>query len=267
MIRAALDEVFGPVAGFRSVAGGDTNRAAVFETGGQTLFVKWNTHDLPGQFEAEARGLRAMAASGTSLIVPEVVHVADRFLVLAYLEPGPRPSPEAIGTGLAELHRATDDRGFGFSVDGTCGATPQRNPWHADWPTFYAEHRLRPLLEQLAMPTNLLARVPEALGDDELPALIHGDLWSGNLYASARGPALVDPAAYFGHREAELGMMKLFGGFPEGVYTAYSRAWPLREGWQGRVAWYSLYHLLNHAVLFGGGYRAQATALIDRLGG
>lgn len=265
VIEAALHEALGPIHGFRPVAGGDTNHAAVFEAGGQRLFVKHNPHDLPGQFQSEALGLRAMAASGTSLVVPEVVHVADGFLVLEFLEPGPRPTSEAIGVGLAELHRATDARGFGFEVDGTCGATPQPNPWHHDWVTFYVEQRLRPLLVRLGLPTGFLERAPDVLADDEGPALIHGDLWFGNLYASVRGPALVDPAAYYAHREAELGMMKLFGGFGDAVYTAYSQAWPLRGGWEDRVIWYSLYHVLNHALLFPGGYRAQAESMIRKL--
>ena len=265
MIEPRLRTVFPDLTGFRAVPGGDTNRAAVFTSNGQKLFVKHNAHGLPRQFEAEAAGLDALRASGTSLIVPAPVHVAPDFLVLEYLPPGPSPDPIAIGTGLAALHRATDSRGFGFPLDGTCGATPQPNPWTGDWPTFYVEQRLRPLLTRLDLPTRVLDRAPDVLGDDEPSALIHGDLWFGNLYGSDRGPALVDPAAYYGHREAELGMMFLFGGFPEAVYRAYEAAWPLREGWRERLPWYSLYHVLNHALLFPGGYRAQAQQILRQL--
>ena len=157
-------------------------------------------------------------------------------------------------------------------MDGYCGATPQPNPLSPTWSDFYAEHRLHHQL-RLARARGLAKRDGEVieraierartlLDDDEPPALIHGDLWSGNLHVTPDGtPALIDPAAYYAHREAELGMMTLFGGFSARVYDAYDEARPLRAGWRERLDLYALYHVLNHFHLFGGGYGAQAVAL------
>lgn len=208
------------------------------------------------------------------------------FLVTTWLTPG-RPGPafdEQLGTGLAELHRATADA-FGFGRDGYCGSTPQPNGWLAKWVDFYRERRLRHQVrlardagrmdgEERRLYDRLLDRLEDRLPEDgEAPALIHGDLWSGNLYVAGGGasgraadgtPGLVDPAAYYAHREAELGMMTLFGGFGGRVFAAYEAAWPLAPGWRERNGLYQLYHLLNHLNLFGGGYGAQALAVARR---
>ena len=259
--------------------GGCINSAATTEVFGATYFVKWNDRPLPDQFAAEAAGLQALAGAETSLVIPSPIAWSDdgpgrSFLVLEYLESGRRERgfDEALGRGLAELHRTTSPRGFGFEVDGYCGATPQPNGWMDRWVDFYRERRI---LHQVrlarrrgmgagdaALFERLADRLDELIDDDEPPALIHGDLWSGNLHVTAEGrPALIDPAAYYAHREAELGMMVLFGGFGSRVFDAYDEAYPLREGWRERLDVYSLYHVLNHYNLFGGGYGAQAVRL------
>lgn len=266
--------------------GGCINSAATTEVAGATYFVKWNDRPLPDQFAAEAAGLQALAEADTPLVIPRPVAWSDAgpghsFLVLEHLAPG-RRQPDfdaALGRGLADLHRTTHPSGFGFSVEGYCGATPQPNGWLPDWPTFYAERRIGHQLELarakglsqagLQAGARLLARLrddPTALlADPEPSALIHGDLWSGNLHTTPSGePSLIDPAAYYGHREAELGMMSLFGGFSERVYAAYHEAYPLQPGWRDRLDLYALYHVLNHFNLFGGGYGAQATKLMRR---
>lgn len=284
-IREALSSALGTEVGelhLCPVGGGCINEAALLEAAGETFFVKWNTHPLPGQFAAEAAGLSALAEAGTSLVIPRPIAWSDEsparaFLVLEYLPPGRRIPrfDEALGHGLAELHRTTSEHGFGFFVDGYCGATPQPNGWMERWVDFYAERRLRHqirLARSKGMSTTevqelerVVERVPELLDDGEPPALIHGDLWSGNLHVALDGrPALVDPAAYFAHREAELGMMLLFGGFSQRVLDAYAEAYPLREGWRDRVELYSLYHVLNHFNLFGGSYGAQALRIARR---
>lgn len=267
----------------RPLAGGCINQAALLEALHRRWFAKWNDHALPDQFAAEAAGLTALAESGTSLVIPRpLVHRDDgpgrSFLILEYLESGTRGAgfEEALGRGLAELHRCTDSRGFGFEIDGYCGATSQPNGWLPDWIAFYSERRLGHQLrlarrnglagtdaQQVSI---LLDRLPDLLDvGDEPPALIHGDLWSGNLQVTADGrPALIDPAAYFGHREAELGMMVLFGGFGERLFRAYDEAFPLADGWKERLDLYTLYHVLNHFNLFGGGYGAQAMAIVRR---
>lgn len=261
------------------MGGGCINEARRLVVDGERFFVKWNDHPNPRQFEAEAKGLRALAAADSGLVIPEPVVWSDDleaggYLVLEYLETGARGPDfdEELGHGLAALHRSSTDEGFGFALDGYCGATPQPNGWMEEWPPFYAERRLghlTRLARERGLDTRtvdalerLVARLDEWIHDDEAPALIHGDLWSGNLMSTAEGrPALIDPAAYYGHREAELGMMALFGGFRPRVWEAYQEARPLRPGWRQRLDLYQLYHVLNHFVLFGGGYAGQTASL------
>lgn len=284
-VRAALAEALGVAIdeiSFTPVAGGCINETYVVDAGGARFFVKWNDRPLPRQFEAEARGLEALREAASTLVVPRPIAFADEgpgrsFLIVDFLEPGTRGCgfDERLGRGLAELHSASCPDEFGFHMDGFCGATPQPNGWRKSWVRFYAENRLG---HQLALARGdgfssseartierVIERLPELIEDDEPPALIHGDLWSGNLHVTSDGqPALIDPAAYYGHREAELGMMLLFGGFGSRVLDAYDEVRPLRQGWRQRVGLYSLYHVLNHHHLFGGGYRTQALELAQR---
>jgi len=263
-------------------SGGCINQTARVEAAGRRLFVKWNDRPLAGQFEAEALGLTALRDARTSLVIPEPICWNDAgpgrsFLALEYLESGPRAADfdERLGRGLAALHAVTCEQGFGFQRDGYCGATSQPNAWHADWVEFYREHRLSHQLRlarenglppaDCARLTRLLDRLPELLDGGEPPALIHGDLWSGNLLASATGgPALIDPAAHFAHREAEFGLAALFGGVSLRAQSAYEEVSPLPPGFQERLGLYSLYHLLNHFNLFGGGYGAKAMQIAGR---
>lgn len=286
-IAEALGEELGEqvsVARLRRVSGGSINQAAVVETSAGEFFVKWNRHPIPDQFDREAEGLAALQGSDSGLRIPEPIAWrrprgdTPAFLVLEYLEPGRRVADfdAQLGRGLAALHRTSAER-FGFQHDNYCGATPQPNTWEGDWITFYREHRLRHQL-QLAVDNRgvsgvdrrayetMLDRLDVSLGiDPEPPALIHGDLWSGNLHVAPDGrPGLIDPAAYFGHREAELGMMNLFGGFSSAVYDAYDESYPLQPGWRERLPLYELYHVMNHYNLFGGHYGAQAFAIVRR---
>ena len=285
LLRTALeDELAAPIADVRRVGGGSINEAAVVTTTDGRFFVKWNRHPIPDQFDREAEALDALRGSGTSLVIPAPVArrrpagTVPAFLVLEYLEPGRRVADfdERLGRGLAELHRASAER-FGFAHDNYCGATPQPNTWEDDWVAFYRDHRLGFQVELAAKKRHvsgsdrdvydrLLDRLGELLdAEGEVPALIHGDLWSGNLHVAPDGrPSIIDPAAYYGHREAELGMMSLFGGFSSRVYAAYDELYPLREGWRERLPLYELYHVLNHYNLFGGGYGAQAVSIARR---
>jgi fructosamine-3-kinase len=280
-LEKSLGKDPGPIA-FSASGGGCINTAATFDAFGETFFVKWNDRPLPRQFEAEAAGLLAMRAADSGLRIPQPIAHSDAgpgasFLVLEFLPPGRRGAgfEEALGQGLATLHQCASQRGHGFSVDGYCGATPQPNGWMADWIPFYSQRRLG---HQLRLARNaglttgdariiesVINRLPELLAPGEFPSLIHGDLWSGNLHVAPDGsPGLIDPAAYFGHREAELGMMVLFGGFSQRVFSAYEESWPLEPGWRDRLDLYTLYHVLNHFNLFGGGYGRQAVALARR---
>jgi protein-ribulosamine 3-kinase len=267
------------------LGGGSINDTSRIETTAGTFVVKSHRRAPANMFRSEADGLTALRASGTTLAIPGVVAVgADdassetSFIVLEYLAPGRRriDFDDALGRGLAELHRATASR-FGFHSDNFCGATPQPNPWTSQWVVFYGESRLG---HQLRLATNagllsstdrqrielLIERlgrwVPEPASG---PSLIHGDLWSGNLHVDADGhPALIDPAVYYADRESELGMMTLFGGFSTRVFDAYEEAFPLEPGWRDRNGLYQLYHLMNHLNLFGGGYLSQVMRVVGR---
>jgi fructosamine-3-kinase len=251
------------------IGGGCINHAAKLETDKGALFAKWNDEAPPGMFAGEAASLDALR--GGSLVVPNVVAFSGAFLITEHLEPGRRVPDfdERLGRGLAELHRKTS-HAFGFEIDTYCGTTIQPNRWTASWIDFYREHRLGHQLGLLRGSVDtrvfekLLAKLQELLTEGT-PALIHGDLWSGNLHVTQGGlPALIDPASYYANREAELGMMTLFGGFGARVYDAYHEAFPLEPGWRERNPLYQLYHVMNHAHLFGGAYAAQATSLARR---
>lgn len=285
------------------LAGGSINRCMLVRAreapGVPAAFVcKWNPdpdaqgEDRPGgiadMFAKEREGLAALAAAQSTLIIPKVHALHPRratergpgtfaMLVLEYLPPGPAGADvwEKLGRGLAELHRASAPA-FGFSGDTYCGLTPQENAWEKDWGGFYAHRRIGALLDRLekksAADGGLLRafrafqdKAPDFLAHHPAPSLIHGDLWSGNFLASAQGPALIDPAVYYADREAEWGMLSLFGGFPPSVLDAYMEAWPLPPGWRARLPVYQAYHLLNHYLLFGGSYGEQTARLIRKL--
>jgi fructosamine-3-kinase len=215
---------------------------------GQRVFYKTASQ---GMFAAEARGLGELARAG-ALRVPEVVCVGANFLVLEHIPTG-RQEPgffQDFGERFATLHRFFGST-FGFVEDNWCGATPQVNtPTCDDWATFYWDNRLLfqlRLAERSGQATRELSRAVERLearlpdlleGAEEPPSLLHGDLWGGNFMVDDVGQAvLVDPAVYYGHREADLAMTRLFGGFSQAFYAAYQEAWPLPDGWEepGRV--------------------------------
>jgi fructosamine-3-kinase len=230
----------------RSVSGGCIHQARLVELAdGRRLFVKSDTV-RPGApddvFEREAEGLAALAEPSTLRIPRDPLPGRDgdlRFLVMEAIPTG-RPGPgffADFGRLFAELHRSTAADRCGFAHDNYLGGTPQPNPWTPGWPDFFRDHRLGhqlalarrrgrsdPELDRLG--DRLLAKLDDLLDvPGEPPCLLHGDLWSGNFLADDRGaPVLVDPAAYHGHREADLAMTRLFGGFAESFYTAYEAA-------------------------------------------
>jgi fructosamine-3-kinase len=279
--KAALEAaVGGKVTGARAVGGGDINRAdAVTLADGRKLFVKTNAREPAGMFAAEARGL-AWLAEARALREPEVVAHGPGFLALELVEAASpaRDFDERLGRGLAALHRHGAPR-FGLDHDNFIGRLPQDNAAasHGDWAAFYRERRLEPQLrlaadEGLASSRlrrgfeRLFAALDDLVGPAEPPARLHGDLWGGNLLCDEAGaPCLCDPAVYGGHREIDLAMMRLFGGFGARAFAAYAEAWPLAAGYAARVPLYQLYPLMVHVNLFGGGYVGQVEAVLDRL--
>jgi protein-ribulosamine 3-kinase len=264
---------------WHSVSGGDINQSYRIDDGQRRFFVKLNDADRLNMFEAEAAGLAEIAATH-SLRVPRPICVgvaeAQAFVVLEYLELHRHGDAAMLGRQLAALHQATQPQ-FGWQRDNTLGSTPQPNAWRASWVDFLREQRLGHQL-RLAVANGygallhdagekLLSRLDAFFsGYTPQPSLLHGDLWGGNhAYLADGSPLVFDPATYYGDRECDLAMSELFGGFAPAFHAAYREAWPLDPGYAQRRTLYNLYHILNHANLFGGGYAAQAQAMIARL--
>ena len=266
-----------------AVSGGDINETFRAElSDGRQVFIKHHPSAPRSMFPSEARGLRYLAAA-KALRVPEVLAVSEEagntpaFLILEYLAPGRhrRGFNEELGRGLAALHRFGSSS-FGLDHDNFIGSLPQSNRPSTSWPEFYRSQRLEPLLRRAAGRglanerllrsfDELFARLAELCGPDEPPARLHGDLWGGNLHSDEAGaPVLVDPAVYGGHREVDLAMMRLFGGFGADVFEAYEEAYPLSPGHRERVDLYQLYPLMVHLNLFGRGYLAGVERALAR---
>jgi len=237
--------------------------------GGARRFLKVNAVEYAEAFAAEADGLAGLRAAGLRAPEPIAHGVAagEAYLLLEYLELKSSGDFAALGRMLANAHRLPGPR-FGWSRDNYIGSTPQQNGWCDDWAEFWRERRLRPQLE-LARSKGFDVKMPALQlldGHNPSPALLHGDLWSGNAGFTADGPVVFDPAVYYGDREADLAMTELFGGFPREFYDAYRKEWPVDEGYARRKHLYNLYHLLNHLNLFGGGYLGQVKATLRLLG-
>jgi protein-ribulosamine 3-kinase len=283
------------------VGGGSINEAYHLDgTDGARYFLKLNDARHYPMFVAEAAGLEVIAATNTIRVPRAITHgnAGDQsYLVLEHLELGSRGDAKRLGNQLAALHRFTSDRadvnslatvevnsshgrnatGFGFSADNFIGTTPQPNAWTDNWIDFWREQRLGFQLKLSAqngyggqlqrLGEKLMDALPAFFGNyTPQPSLLHGDLWSGNHAFLADGtPTIFDPAVYFGDRECDLAMTELFGGYSSDFYAAYSAAYPLDPGYATRRELYNLYHILNHANLFGGGYARQAEQMIKRL--
>jgi fructosamine-3-kinase len=265
----------------RPVGGGDINEAFhVALADGTEAFVKTRADASPGEYAAEAAGLQWLAEPG-GVRTPRVLEIAERYLVLEWVERGRLDSSgvEELGRGLAQAHLAGAPPFGDFrAVAGPSrfGSLGLPNDPTEDWPSFYAERRLRPLA-RIARERNALTaagiqavelvceRIAELTGPPEPPARLHGDLWSGNVIAGADGrPWLIDPSAYGGHREVDLAMLRLFGAPSEAVFDAYLLVAPLAAGWEERIGLYQLLPLLVHALLFGGSYRDAAERMALR---
>jgi protein-ribulosamine 3-kinase len=282
-LRDLLREISGKTSGelrCRPVAGGSINEAATVTGAGTTLFVKWNhARRHPGMFEAEARGLKLLGDQGGAL-VPTVLGTGEdtqwSWLILEYIEPGyaSNESADRFGAMLAGLHRNSAPQ-FGLDHDNYMGSLMQTNAFHSDWEAFYTSQRLLPQMKiardqgslshtDTQACETLCKRLPELI-PEEPPALVHGDLWSGNyLTATEERTYLIDPAAAFGHREVDIAMSRLFGGFPARFYQSYNYHFPLIAGWELRMEIFQLYPLLIHVNLFGGGYIHSVKTILKR---
>jgi protein-ribulosamine 3-kinase len=276
-VVAGLEETLGvAVKSTRPIAGGDICRAYLVTLHDESkLFVKTRPGGPPEMFPTEGRGLEWLAETKT-LRIPEVVAAEVGFLALEFLDSAPkkRGFDEELGQGMAALHQYPADLP-GLDHDNFIGPLPQPNEACDTWPEFYAEQRLRPRVEEAIRsgkaPNSWLARFETLFR--ELPSVIpeepnsrlHGDLWGGNLLVGPSGePCLIDPAVYVGHREVDLAMMRLFGGFSQKVFDSYNEVYPLQDGYLQRVDLYQLYPLLVHVNLFGAGYVSSVERVLER---
>lgn len=265
------------VGSWAPLSGGDIGSSYRLElASGTSCFLKHYPEACRGQTAAEAKGLAWLDEPGV-IRIPPVLAVGDDWIALEWIDPGRpgRHSAALLGRQLARLH-ASEAPHFGLDHDNWIGRLPQNNQSKQDWPSFYVERRLSPLVAQardadlldaseLRSFETLFRRMSELTGPSQSPARLHGDLWSGNLLFDVEGtPWLIDPAAYAGHREVDLAMMKLFGGFDSEVFKAYEQESPLDAGAHARVELYQLYPLLVHLLLFGGSYRDSVLAALSR---
>ena len=276
---AAVAELTGfTPSGVRQLGGGDSQAAFEVQLAdGGTVFAKTAPERMPGAVAAEAASLTWLAEAD-AVAVPVVHGHSERWLITDHIRPA-SPNAEAaevLGRGLARLHDAgADAHGApppGGPADAWIGLAPMRNQPADDWPSFYAAHRVEPYVRR-AIDSGALGRgeagvidavcerIHELAGPAEPPARLHGDLWSGNVHWGDGRAWLIDPAAHGGHRETDLAMLRLFGcPHLDRIVAAYQEVSPLSEGWQRRIGLHQLFPLLVHAVLFGGGYAAQAVA-------
>lgn len=287
VLEAAIEQATGQAA--RIIAGASVGGGCIHDArridlaDGRRYFVKSNPNPLPDMFECEAEGLAALAAVGALRVPRPLCTGGDgaAFIVMECIEPG-RPGSrfsEEFGRRFALLHRQSAQSRYGFHRDNYLGSTPQENAWSDDWVEFWRQRRFAYQLrlgrrrgeldgEMERRLVRLMERLPELIGEPGEPAcLLHGDLWGGNYLCDAAGEAvLIDPAVYYGRREADLAMTLLFGGFDRRFYAAYHEAWPLAPGSETRLEIYKLYHLLNHLNHFGGSYRGACMAILSRYG-
>jgi protein-ribulosamine 3-kinase len=266
----------------RAAGGGCINSACHLElTGSLQLFLKYNPNAPADMFAKEAAGLE-LPRSAQSIRIPKVYYVTPpedgaQFLLLEdvlVLSTNPTTLCDTLGQGLAGIHRVSSEY-YGLGSHNYLGPTFQRNDVSPSWADFFVTHRLAYMLELMERRNfandnlrhfhDFLPRAHAVLSSKaaEPPSLVHGDLWGGNVLDTSAGEhVLIDPAVYFGDREVDLAMTRLFGGFNSRFYEEYEEAFPLQDGWRERQDIYNLYHILHHALLFGGGYFQQAKTIL-----
>ncbi len=266
------------------VSGGCIHSVFQITTKLRAYLLKWNPNPLPDIFESEAQGLGLLADTGAVRVSQVLgVHRRPNFILLEWIQSDVDPpdwNQEQLGGQLAALHRLSAGQSYGLNRDNYIGANPQINAWRTSWLEFFRDCRLGPQMK-MAVATGALSgasvRKLEGLIDhldhwiddrNSRPSLLHGDLWAGNVISGpGRQPVLIDPAVYYGDREADLAFSELFGGFSRRFYQAYQDVWPIDPGYTERRDLYNLYHLLNHLNLFGGVYSGSVRAIIDHYAG
>ena len=281
LVLPFLKKEFSPkttITSFHEISGGCVSPGGALITSEGSLFVKWNaSRKYPNMFAAEAAGLNLIASTNT-IKVPQVIGTLEddvHQIIIMELINNDAPSKNfwtQFGTQLAHLH-TTHHEHFGLTDHNYIGSLEQWNDPNENWIDFFIENRLKVQLK-LAVRAGLDAdvtkkfeilfqKLPQLLSVEK-PSLLHGDLWRGNLITSQGGPCLVDPAAYYGHREVDLAMTQLFGGFSQGFLQSYEEIFALETGWRDRLDLYNLYPLLVHFNLFGHNYLSPISSILKR---
>ena len=258
------------------VHGGDINETFLVKTSGQDFFVKYNINSEI--LSAEWKGLNTIKSKIPSLVPPfyEVKLFSEGACLKMDYIPSIKASKESyisLGNNLAELHKFSD-KYFGLETDNYIGSLKQINTQKADFISFYLECRIMPQIE-MAYNASLLeksvfslinsySKAITSLLPNEPPALIHGDLWAGNHLIGEKRSYLIDPSVSYNHREMDLAMSILFGGYPEAFYRAYHDNYPIAKGWRDRMDIYQLYYLLVHLNLFGSGYKQNVVRILKK---
>jgi fructosamine-3-kinase len=262
------------------VSGGSINEAYHLQTNAGDFFLKCNNAgQYPGMFETEAKGVNLLRTN-SGFRIPEILFNTafenDSFLLMEFIRKGARKPDffEEFGRLLAAMHRKNNEK-FGLDHDNYIGSLPQSNKQHNDWTSFFITERLERQLKLARDNSKLAASVSkqfenlcrelDSIFPKEASSLLHGDLWSGNFIADENGqPCIFDPAVYYGHREMDIAMTKLFGGFSEEFYESYREHYPMEKGWEERMEICNLYPLMVHVNLFGGGYAADVMTILKR---
>ena len=278
-IKQWFETNYGAIESFTSASGGCINNGGTIESGKEKYFLKYNSSsNLPNMFKAEATGLDLLRKS--ELYIPKVIDVFEGLEYDALLlENVTKSVPNGnfwsdFGYKLAAMHHITKEF-YGLDHNNYMGSLPQENEFVENWINFFIVRRLMPQVSlanskgyfnnsQTSQFEKFYKKLPELL-NVEIPALVHGDLWSGNFIINHHGdPVLIDPAVSYSHREVDLAMTKLFGGFDQQFYEAYLEAYPTVCGLEDRMDIYNLYPLLIHLNLFGAGYYSQVMHIISR---
>lgn len=262
----------------RSIDRGDSHAAFKISDGSKRFFVKISDEQSLDIFQAEQIGLNELAQCKLFMTPSPICcgTVENKsYFAMEYIsmQPGDKNSWLSMGQFLARMHQNWCKNQYGSHRDNYIGKTSQPNPNLKNWSSFFSEYRIGHLLRQLTnkginlySADKTIKLVANRLAEHHPKAsLLHGDLWSGNVGFYRERPVIYDPAVYYGDRETDIAMSELFGGFPAAFYRGYNEVWPLDENYQERKSIYQLYHLLNHALLFGGHYIEASLSNIENL--